>query len=50
MTQNVPFLLDTGQIPRMGFEPDQHQSKVESINEFKMRMEATLEEAKAVQG
>ena len=46
-TQNVPFLLDTGWIPRMGFELDQHQSKVESINEFKMRTEAALEEAKA---
>ena len=46
-TQNVPFLLDTGRIPHMGFKPDQHQSKVESVNEFKMRMEATLEEAKA---
>ena len=30
----------------MGFEPDQHQSKVESINEFKKRMEVALEEAK----
>ena len=47
VTQNVPFLLDTGWIPRMGFEPDQHQSKVESVNEFKIRMEAALEEAKA---
>ena len=46
-TQNVPFLLDTGRIPRMGFEPDQRQSKVESVNEFKTRTEAALEEAKA---
>ena len=23
VTQNTPFLLDTGQIPQMGFEPDQ---------------------------
>ena len=30
----------------MGFEPDQRQSKVESINEFKKRMEVALEEAK----
>ena len=47
MTQNIPFLLDTGQIPCIGFKPDQHQSKVESVNEFKIRMEAALEEAKA---
>ena len=46
-TQNIPFLLDTGRIPRMGFEPDQKQSKVESVNEFKARTEAALEEAKA---
>ena len=45
-TQNVPFLLDTGRIPCMGFELDQRQSKVESVNKFKMRTEATLEEAK----
>ena len=25
-TQNVPFLLDTGRIPHMGFEPDQQWS------------------------
>ena len=31
----------------MGFEPGQHQSRVESVNEFKDRMKDTLEEAKA---
>ena len=31
----------------MGFKLDQRQSKVESVNEFKTRMEAALEEAKA---
>ena len=46
-TQAVPFLLDTGQIPRMVFEPDQWQSHVESINEFKKWMKDTLDEAKA---
>ena len=46
-TQNVPFLLDTGQIPRMGFEPDQQWSQVESVNKFKERMENALKEAKA---
>ena len=46
-TQNVLFLLDTGQVPRMGFEPDQQQSHIESVNEFKERMEDALKEAKA---
>ena len=47
MTQNVPFLLDTGQLPHMRFEPDQPPSSVESINKFKERMENALKEAKA---
>jgi len=34
-TQHPPFLLDTGRVPRMGFEPDQPRSHMESINEFK---------------
>jgi hypothetical protein len=46
-TQQPPFLLDTGQIPRMGFEPGQQRSHLESVNEFKKRMEDALEEAKA---
>jgi len=46
-TQQTPFLLDTGQHPRMGFEPDQLPSRVEAVNEFTDRMKATLEEAKS---
>jgi len=46
-TQYPPFLLDTGCVPQMGFEPDQPRSRVESINEFKDQMKDTLEEAKA---
>ena len=46
-TQNIPFLLDTGRIPCMGFEPDQRRSNLESVNEFKERMERALKEAKA---
>jgi hypothetical protein len=46
-TQQSPFLLDTGRHPRMGFEPRQPQSKLESVNEFTNRMRNTLEEAKA---
>jgi len=46
-TQHPPFLLDTGCVPRMGFEPDQPRSHMESVNEFKEQMADTLEEAKA---
>src|SRR6202789_4453804 len=46
-TQHPPFLLQTGRLPRMGFEPDQRPSNVESVNEFTDRMRNTLEEAKA---
>jgi len=45
-TQHPPFPLDTRRVPRMGFEPDQPQSHVESINKFSNRMRDTLEEAK----
>src|SRR5277367_7204766 len=46
-THQILFLLDTGRIPRMGFEPGQRPSHLESVNEFKARMKDTLEEAKA---
>jgi len=46
-TQHPHFLLDTRHVPRMGFEPDQPWSRVESVNEFKDQMKDTLEEAKA---
>jgi len=45
-TQQPPFLLDTGQIPRMGFEPRQDSSSLEMVNEFTKRMESATEEAK----
>jgi len=45
-TEHPPFLLDTGCVPRMGFEPDQPRSHMESINEFRDQMKDTLEEAK----
>jgi hypothetical protein len=47
-TRETPFYLDTGRHPKMGFEPRQHASKVEAVNEFKERMATSLEEAKAV--
>jgi len=46
-TQQLPFLLDTGQIPRMGFEPRQDPSSLETVNEFTKRMESATEEAKS---
>ena len=46
-TQNVPFLLDTGRIPWMGFKLEQGCSRLESVNEFKEQMEDSLTEAKA---
>ena len=45
-TQNISFLLDTGQIPRMGFELDQGRSNLESINKFKEQMESARKEVK----
>jgi hypothetical protein len=46
-TQHQPFLLETGRLPRMGFEPGQPPSRLESVNEFTSRISNTLEEAKA---
>jgi len=45
-TQQPPFLLDTGRIPCMGFEPRQDPSSLETVNEFTKRMESATEEAK----
>jgi len=46
-TQQPLFLLDTGRIPRMGFEPRQDPSSLEMVNEFTKRMESATEEAKS---
>jgi hypothetical protein len=45
-TQQTPFFLDSGQHPRMGFEPQQ-PSRLESVNEFTDWMKLALEEAKS---
>jgi len=45
--QQPPFLLDTEQIPHMGFEPRQDPSSLEMVNEFTKRMESATEEAKS---
>ena len=47
LTQHPPFLLESGHLPWMGFEPDQHPSQVELVNEFTERMRSMLEEAKS---
>jgi transposase InsO family protein len=46
-TQQTPFLLDTGRHPRMGFEPTQSPSHLETVNEFTDRMNSALMEAKS---
>jgi len=46
-TQQPPFLLDTGCIPRMGFEPQQNHSNLEMVNEFMERMRMAIKEAKS---
>jgi len=46
-TQQSPFLLDTGRVPRMGFEPRQNHSDLETVNEFMKRMRAVIDEAKS---
>jgi len=46
-TQQPPFLLDTGRLPRMGFEPRQNPSGLETVNEFMERMRTTIDEAKS---
>jgi len=46
-TQQLPFLLDTGRIPHMGFEPSQVPSGLETVNEFTERMKSATEEAKS---
>jgi hypothetical protein len=46
-TQQTPFLLDTGRHPRMGFEPTQSSSHLETVNEFTGRMQSALTEAKS---
>jgi len=46
-TQHPPFLLDTGRLPCMGFEPRQNPSGLETVNEFMERMRTAIEEAKS---
>jgi len=43
--QHMPFFVDTGQHPHMGFEPAQLPTKVEAVSEFANHMKDTLSEA-----
>ena len=45
--QQVPFMTDTGRLPRMGFEPNEMRSTVESVNEFRDRIASSISKAKA---
>ena len=47
-TQQPLFLLDTGQLPHMGFKPWQNPSGLETVNEFIERMRTAIDEAKSV--
>jgi len=47
-TQQPLFLLDTGRIAHMGFEPSQVPSRLEMVNEFTEKMKSATEEAKSV--
>jgi hypothetical protein len=46
-TQQVLFMMDTGQLPRMGFEPNSMRSADELVNEFRDRIVAGVAETKA---
>jgi len=46
-TQQPLFLLDTGRLSRMGFEPRQNPSGLETVNEFMERMRTAIDEAKS---
>jgi hypothetical protein len=46
-TQQTPFMVNTGRNPRMGFEPQQPRSTLESANKFAECIALEIEEAKA---
>jgi len=46
-TQQTLFLLDTGRLSHMGFEPRQNSSGLETVNEFMERMKMAIKEAKS---
>ena len=46
-TQQPSFLLDTRQLPHMGFEPQQNPSSLETVNEFTERIKTVIKEVKS---
>jgi hypothetical protein len=46
-TQQVPFMTDTGRLPRMGFEPNGPRSRLEDVNDFRDRIASGVSEAQA---
>jgi hypothetical protein len=46
-TQQTPVMVNIGRHPRMGFEPQQPRSTLESVNEFAECIALGIEEAKA---
>jgi len=46
-TQQSLFLLDTRQLPRMGFELQQNPSGLKTVNEFTERMRIAIKETKS---
>jgi hypothetical protein len=46
--QQVPFMMDTERLPRMGFEPNGLHFTVESANEFHDQITSRVSEAKAM--
>jgi hypothetical protein len=47
LTQQTPFMVDTGRNPCMGFEPQQLCSTLELVNDFAEHMALGIKEAKA---
>ena len=46
-TKQVPFLIDMGRLPQMGFKPRQRPSKLEIANEFSEQMRKVTKEARS---
>jgi len=46
-TQQPSFLLDTRQLPHMGFEPWQNPSSLKTVNKFMERMRTAINKAKS---
>jgi hypothetical protein len=46
LTQQTPFMVDTGRHPHMGFEPQQPHSTLELANEFAEHIALGIEKVK----